>query len=158
MTTGPITNTTNNNRENTITTSHDHTPHRGVAKDYYFNITSRPQLWETFRDLDNAIHFAECRGRLIDEATQNFVVDFGNDEAHAAFDLGEEDFAALLSSKVCVSFVYLICFLSQFNNRRAPREERPETNALNLETQIFRNKMDVGLITLKVHLIPWLII
>ncbi|KAG5299318.1 ADP-ribosylation factor [Histoplasma capsulatum G186AR] len=99
MTTGPITNTTNNNRENTITTSHDHTPHRGVAKDYYFNITSRPQLWETFRDLDNAIHFAECRGRLIDEATQNFVVDFGNDEAHAAFDLGEEDFAALLSSK-----------------------------------------------------------
>ncbi|EGC43406.1 conserved hypothetical protein [Histoplasma capsulatum var. duboisii H88] len=99
MTTGPITNTTNNNRDNTITTSHDHTPHRGVAKDYYFNITSRQQLWETFRDLDNAIHFAECRGRLIDEATQNFVVDFGNDEAHAAFDLGEEDFAALLSSK-----------------------------------------------------------
>ncbi|KAG5295205.1 ADP-ribosylation factor [Histoplasma ohiense] len=99
MTTGPITNTTNNNRDNTTTTSHDHTPHRGVAKDYYFNITSRPQLWETFRDLDNAIHFAECRGRLIDEATQNFVVDFGNDEAHAAFDLGEEDFAALLSSK-----------------------------------------------------------
>ncbi|PGH33540.1 hypothetical protein GX50_03612 [[Emmonsia] crescens] len=95
----PITNTTNNNnRANTTSSANNNTPPRGVAKDYYSSITGRPQLWDAFRNLDNAIYFAECRGCLIDETTQNFLVDFGNDEAHAAFDLDEEDFAALLSS------------------------------------------------------------
>ncbi|OJD26316.1 hypothetical protein ACJ73_02302 [Blastomyces percursus] len=93
----PITNTTNNNRDDTATANN--APLQGVAKDYYSSITSRPRLWEAFRNLDNAIHFAECRGSLVDESTQNFIVDFGDDEAYAAFDLEEEDFAALLSSK-----------------------------------------------------------
>ncbi|EER42346.1 conserved hypothetical protein [Histoplasma capsulatum H143] len=88
MTTGPITNTTNNNRDNTITTSHDHTPHRGVAKDYYLIAPAGHSYGKPFEIL------------ITPSILQNnFVVDFGNDEAHAAFDLGEEDFAALLSSK-----------------------------------------------------------
>lgn len=107
----PITNTTNNNnRANTTSSANNNTPPRGVAKDYYSSITGRPQLWDAFRNLDNAIYFAECRGCLIDETTQNFLVDFGNDEAHAAFDLDEEDFAALLSSPVCYLFTYLFSF------------------------------------------------
>ncbi|EQL37620.1 hypothetical protein BDFG_01194 [Blastomyces dermatitidis ATCC 26199] len=97
----PTTNTTNTNDHNRDnSTSPNNAPLQGVAKDYYSSVTSsRPQLWESFRNLDNAIHFAECQGCLVDEATQNFVVDFGDDEAYAAFDLEEEDFAALLSSK-----------------------------------------------------------
>ncbi|PGH07967.1 hypothetical protein GX51_01407 [Blastomyces parvus] len=97
----PITNTTNNDSHKGANTapSNKAPPLQEVAKDYYSSITSRPQLWEAFRNLDNAIHFAECRGCLIDEETRNFVVDFGDDEAYAAFDLEEEDFAALLSSK-----------------------------------------------------------
>ncbi|PGH17206.1 hypothetical protein AJ79_01344 [Helicocarpus griseus UAMH5409] len=68
------------------------------ARDYYSNITGSPGLWDAFRNLDDPTDFAECRGCLANEATQNFVVDFGNDEAYGAFDLGVDDFAALLSS------------------------------------------------------------
>ncbi|OAX80161.1 hypothetical protein ACJ72_05506 [Emergomyces africanus] len=90
----PSTKTNNNNGGNTTGNAGNTT----LLKDYYSSITRRPQLWQSFRNLDNAIHFAECRGCLTDEATQNFVVDFGTDEAQAAFDLEEEDFGALLTS------------------------------------------------------------
>ncbi|KAK2777054.1 hypothetical protein FQN52_003237 [Onygenales sp. PD_12] len=70
----------------------------GQASDYYSNIASRPRLWEAFRNLDDNAQFRACMDELVEEGTRNFMVDFGKDEAYAAFDLEKEDFAALLSS------------------------------------------------------------
>lgn len=59
------------------------------------NNTSLP---EKFRDLDDGDQFSECRKRLLDEDAENFIVDFGTDEAWCAFDLDNSDLSALLDS------------------------------------------------------------
>lgn len=51
-------------------------------------------------NLDDITQFKECRRLLMNEDVQNFVVDFGEEDATCGFDLTESDFAILLKSPV----------------------------------------------------------
>ncbi|KAG9235638.1 hypothetical protein BJ875DRAFT_458578 [Amylocarpus encephaloides] len=51
-----------------------------------------------FQDYDDDKVFHDAQERARDEASRNFVIEFGKDEAQIAFDLGEQDFNSLLNT------------------------------------------------------------
>ncbi|KAE8348855.1 hypothetical protein BDV28DRAFT_142567 [Aspergillus coremiiformis] len=69
-----------------------------TPKEYYASVTNDSSLQEKFHDIDDEAHFRAYLGHLQDAKTQNFVLDFGNDDAWCAVDLQEEDIALLLRS------------------------------------------------------------
>lgn len=83
-----------------------------IAEDGY-EAEERPRFPKNYNflagkllNLDNGADFGKCRQKLMNEATRNFVVDFGNDEALGAFDLDGDEFSALLENPVC-SLLYI---------------------------------------------------
>jgi hypothetical protein len=68
--------------------------------EYYASFTSRPTLRDKFRNIDDESCFYAYVRRLRDAQTQNFVMDFGNDDAWCAMNLGQEDFGLLLRKPV----------------------------------------------------------
>lgn len=76
-----------------------------LSEERYPNIPNRPDLGDKFRDIDDPDSFAECRQHLMDERTQNFVVDFGNDDARCAINLEVADFSALMEATVSCLWV-----------------------------------------------------
>ncbi|EEH37147.2 hypothetical protein PAAG_07703 [Paracoccidioides lutzii Pb01] len=78
---GDTQNKDSNNDNSSASRTDDNGAARELTATYYSSFPNRSNLRNAFRNLDNPIHFAECRGCLVDEATRNFVVDFGNDEA-----------------------------------------------------------------------------
>lgn len=70
------------------------------AAAYYASLSDRPGLSQKFNDIDLEVHFQDYQ-RLLEEAeTQNFVLDFGNDDAWCAVNLDTQDFATLLEKPV----------------------------------------------------------
>lgn len=61
-------------------------------------------LADKLLNLDNGTDFGKCRQMLMNEATRNFVVDFGNEEALGAFNLDEHDFSTLFDNYVRLFF------------------------------------------------------
>lgn len=68
--------------------------------EYYASFTSRPALQDEFRDINDESCFYAYVRRLRDAQTQNFVLDFGNDDAWCAMNLRQEDFGLLLRKPV----------------------------------------------------------
>jgi len=80
-----------------------------TAAEYYSSFSNRPGLAQKFNNIDEDVHFRDYQKHLQDAATQNFVLDFGNDDAWCAVNLDEEDFAALLDTPVFFSFFIFSC-------------------------------------------------
>ncbi|KEY82784.1 hypothetical protein BA78_4925 [Aspergillus fumigatus] len=70
--------------------SNDQSPY-----EYYASFTDRPSLQNIFRDIDEESCFNAYNSRLRDSQTQNFVLDFGNEDAWCAMNLSHEDFSLL---------------------------------------------------------------
>ncbi|KAE8145999.1 ADP-ribosylation factor [Aspergillus avenaceus] len=69
------------------------TPH-----EYYSSFTRDLNIRNNFHDIDNEVQFRTYLGHLQDAQTRNFVLDFGNDDAWCAVNLGQDDIASLLRS------------------------------------------------------------
>lgn len=78
-----------------------------TAAEYYSSFSNRPGLAQKFNNIDEEVHFRDYQKHLQDAATQNFVLDFGNDDAWCAVNLDEEDFAALLNTPVFFSILFI---------------------------------------------------
>ncbi|KAJ5382585.1 hypothetical protein N7517_000496 [Penicillium concentricum] len=75
------------------TDSHESTaPH-----DYYSSLDDDGSLVGKFESIDDKTQFYTAMRRLEDPLTQNFVLDFGNEEAWCASDLGTDELKQLLS-------------------------------------------------------------
>lgn len=68
---------------------------------YYSGLDDEGSLTDKFKNIDDKIQFFGAMRRLEDPLTQNFVLDFGNDEAWCASDLNTDEFKLLLSKPVC---------------------------------------------------------
>ncbi|KAJ5651689.1 hypothetical protein N7507_009115 [Penicillium longicatenatum] len=67
-------------------------------KKYYEGIQGHQgSLRDKFNDIDDPAYFRQYMHLLKEPETQNFVLDFGNEDAYCATDLVTEDFKALLS-------------------------------------------------------------
>ncbi|RHZ46669.1 hypothetical protein CDV55_100792 [Aspergillus turcosus] len=86
--------------------------------EYYASFTSRPALRDKFRDIDDESCFYAYVRRLRDAQTQNFVLDFGNDDAWCAMNLGQEGFGLLLRKPKPK------CFGTRWINIWAPEEQK----------------------------------
>lgn len=62
----------------------------------------RGSLRDKFNDIDDPTYFRQYMHLLKEPETQNFVLDFGNEDAYCATDLVTDDFKALLSQPVCL--------------------------------------------------------
>lgn len=69
--------------------------------EYYRSLSERPHLKDRFHDIDEENHFKTYLRGLQSIDTRNFVLDFGNDDAWCALNLGNEDIATLLRKPVC---------------------------------------------------------
>jgi len=52
-----------------------------------------------FENFDEGGVYTRSRARALNESTRNFVVEFGKDKAHIAFDLDVTDVEALLEAE-----------------------------------------------------------
>ncbi|KAH8697412.1 hypothetical protein BGW36DRAFT_167682 [Talaromyces proteolyticus] len=69
-----------------------------TAAGYYKSISvNDSNLAERFSDIDDAASFQEKQKLLVNPATRNFVLDFGNEDAWCAGDLDENEFTALIN-------------------------------------------------------------
>jgi hypothetical protein len=72
-----------------------------TAQEYYSSFSRHPRIKERFHDIDDPAHFREHLALLRDVQTQNFVLDFGNEDAWCAVNLEQQDVTALLTYDVC---------------------------------------------------------
>ncbi|KAJ5950638.1 uncharacterized protein N7479_009051 [Penicillium vulpinum] len=75
------------------TDSHEST----AAQDYYSSFDNEGSFVEKFKNIDDEAQHSAAMLRLKDPLTQNFVLDFGNEEAWCAFNLGTDELKLLLS-------------------------------------------------------------
>ncbi|KAJ5493979.1 hypothetical protein N7463_010066 [Penicillium fimorum] len=75
------------------TDSHEST----TPQDYYSSLDDEGSLVGKFESIDDKTQFFTAVRRLKDPLTQNFVLDFGNEEAWCASDLGTDELKLLLS-------------------------------------------------------------
>lgn len=71
-----------------------------APQDYYSSLDDEGPLVEKFKNIDDKTQFYLAMRRLQDPLTQNFVLDFGNDEAWCASDLDTNELKRLLSKPV----------------------------------------------------------
>lgn len=69
--------------------------------EYYQSFTESPRLKDRFQNIDEDIYF-QYLTLLQNVGTVNFALDFGNDDAWCALNLGEGDIALLLGRAVCL--------------------------------------------------------
>lgn len=75
--------------------------------EYYYNLPASDSLLPKLRNLDDCSDFTECKLRLGNEDTENFVVDFDDNGAWCAFDVEKDELSSLLDKDVCrVMFAY----------------------------------------------------
>ena len=75
-----------------------------TPQDYYDGFTNdRGSLKDRFKNIDDKIHFDNSIKQLDDPHTENFVLDFGNEDAFCAMNLEAEDLLLLLKKPVCDS-------------------------------------------------------
>lgn len=55
---------------------------------------------QKFNDIDNADHFEKYQRQLLSLDTNNFVLDFGNNDAWCAMNLDQDDLSALMRTTV----------------------------------------------------------
>ena len=72
---------------------------REVLPQYYLRLNS-PAIQSSIRNLDDKNNFEEFCRNVSDESSQNFLVDYGDDEAYCAFNLYPECFEKLVNSEV----------------------------------------------------------
>lgn len=73
-------------------------------EEYYASLQPTGSLLkQKFQNIDDPDHFAEYMKRLRNPSTNNFVLDFGNEDAFCATDMRLEDFKTLFSKKVGAS-------------------------------------------------------
>lgn len=70
--------------------------------EYYSSLERRPHLYDKFHDIDDKAYFMAYSKLLGEAQTQNFVLDFGNEDAWCAVNLEKEDIASLLRSPVSI--------------------------------------------------------
>ncbi|KAL4816380.1 hypothetical protein BDW67DRAFT_162205 [Aspergillus spinulosporus] len=68
-----------------------------TAQEYYSSFPNHPKIKERFHDIDDPAHFREHLALLRNVQTQNFVLDFGNEDAWCAVNLEQQDVTALLT-------------------------------------------------------------
>lgn len=73
--------------------------------EYYSGFEKRPHLRNKFRDIDDEANFGAYLQLLENAQTQNFVLDFGNEDAWCAVNLEGDDIASLIRSSVSVDYV-----------------------------------------------------
>ena len=73
-----------------------------TPEDYYSSFTSCPHLETKFQDIDEEVNFKAYLQYLRDARTQNFVLDFGDNDAWCAVNLEQKDIATLLHKPVRV--------------------------------------------------------
>ncbi|KAA8651956.1 uncharacterized protein ATNIH1004_000856 [Aspergillus tanneri] len=71
-------------------------PYPQTPHDYYSSFTGCPTIQNGFHDIDDETHFRIYLGQLQSSQTQNFILDFGNDDAWCAVNLNKNDIALLL--------------------------------------------------------------
>ena len=71
-----------------------------APQDYYASLDDEGSLVERFKNIDDKTQFYTAMRRLQDPLTHNFVLDFGNEEAWCASDLGTNELKLLLSKPV----------------------------------------------------------
>ena len=86
------------------TDSHEST----APQDYYTSLDDEGSLVERFKNIDDKTQFYTAMRRLEDPLTQNFVLDFGNEEAWCASDLGTNELKLLLSKPVSHFHIHLL--------------------------------------------------
>lgn len=78
------------------TDSHEST----APQDYYSSLDDEGSLAEKFKNIDDKTQFEAAVLCLKDPLTQNFVLDFGNEDAWCASNLGTDELKLLLSKPV----------------------------------------------------------
>lgn len=71
-----------------------------APQDYYSSLDDEGSLVEKFKNIDDKTQFYTAMRCLEDPLTRNFVLDFGNEEAWCASDLGTNELKLLLSKPV----------------------------------------------------------
>ena len=79
-------------------------------QEYYASLGGDPNwlgclLKDKFHDIDDKTHFDHLMSRLHNPLTDNFVLDFGNEDAWCATNLKEDELKRLLSRPVCEGFL-----------------------------------------------------
>jgi hypothetical protein len=74
-----------------------------APQDYYSSLDYEGSLVEKFKNIDDKTQFYIAMRSLQDPLTRNFVLDFGNEEAWCASDLGTDELKRLLSKPVSLS-------------------------------------------------------
>lgn len=78
-----------------------------APQNYYASLDDEGSLVERFKNVDDKTQFYAAMRRLGDPLTQNFVLDFGNEEAWCASDLGTKELKVLLSKPVSHFYIQL---------------------------------------------------
>ncbi|KAF4769724.1 hypothetical protein HAV15_011358 [Penicillium sp. str.  len=95
-----------------------------APQDYYSSLDDEGLLVEKFKDIDDKTQFYTAMRCLEDPLTQNFVLDFGNEEAWCASDLGTNELKLLLSKPRDK------CFGTRWINIWAPEEQKESIRAI----------------------------
>ncbi|KAJ5687495.1 hypothetical protein N7536_010114 [Penicillium majusculum] len=95
-----------------------------APQDYYSSLDDEGSLVEKFKDIDDKTQFYTAMRCLEDPLTQNFVLDFGNEEAWCASDLGTNELKLLLSKPRDK------CFGTRWINIWAPEEQKESIRAI----------------------------
>ncbi|CAI7624853.1 unnamed protein product [Penicillium palitans] len=95
-----------------------------APQDYYSSLDDEGSLVEKFKNIDDKTQFYTAMRCLEDPLTQNFVLDFGNEEAWCASDLGTNELKLLLSKPRDK------CFGTRWINIWAPEEQKESIRAI----------------------------
>ncbi|KAL4989283.1 hypothetical protein BDW68DRAFT_156950 [Aspergillus falconensis] len=94
-----------------------------TAQEYYSSFPHQ-NIREKFHDIDDPAHFREHLALLRDVQTQNFVLDFGNEDAWCAVNLEQQDLTALLT------YNKPRCFGTRWINIWAPERQKDLIKAI----------------------------
>ncbi|KAL4899561.1 hypothetical protein BDW74DRAFT_163400 [Aspergillus multicolor] len=95
-----------------------------TAEEYYSSFPSHPNINKRFNDIDDPSCFREYLASLRDVQTQNFVLDFGNEDAWCAVNLEQQDVTALLTYNKSK------CFGTRWINIWAPEKQKDLIKAI----------------------------
>ncbi|KGO68267.1 Small GTPase superfamily, ARF/SAR type [Penicillium italicum] len=95
-----------------------------APQDYYSSLDDEGSLVEKFKNIDDKTQFNVAMRCLKDPLTQNFVLDFGNEEAWCASNLGTHELKLLLSKPRDR------CFGTRWINIWAPEEQKESIRAI----------------------------
>ncbi|KAJ5577039.1 hypothetical protein N7535_003965 [Penicillium sp. DV-2018c] len=95
-----------------------------MAQDYYASLDENGSLVRKFMDIDDETQFHTAIRRLQDPLTQNFLLDFGNEDAWCASDLTTDEMKLLLRKPRAK------CFGTRWINIWAPEEQKESIKAI----------------------------